>query len=236
MSTALRPEREGGRLRRGPSSREFGRRHLSRARRPHRSGPSRTAARSQGASAAGAPVTPRLASGLDPARVRHAAALLLLFPVAGLATIPLTIRSESRLDRHGGQVSLPGGVVDPGETFEQAALREAHEEVGLGLDDIRICGALTPLDIPVSGFRLHPIVAATFEPTTLTPSDGEVAQTNPRGGGCSLARPCRRHPRRHRPAAAQPEPDPRGHPHLPRRARPERPRPLGRRPPTPTSR
>ena len=43
-----------------------------------------------------------------------------------------------------------------------------------------------------------------------------------------------RHPRRHRPAAAQPEPDPRGHPHLPRRARPERPRPLGRRPPTPT--
>ena len=61
--------------------------------------------------------------------------------------------------RHGGQVSLPGGVVDPGETFEQAALREAHEEVALPLDEVRVLGALTPLDIPVSGFRLHPIVA-----------------------------------------------------------------------------
>ena len=78
--------------------------------------------------------------------------------------------------RHAGQVSLPGGVVDPGETFEQAALREAHEEVALALEDVRVLGALTPLEIPVSGFRLHPIVA--FLPTRphLTPSDGEVAR------------------------------------------------------------
>ena len=78
--------------------------------------------------------------------------------------------------RHGGQVSLPGGVVDPGETFEQAALREAHEEVALPLDDVRVLGALTPLDIPVSGFRLHPIVATHPTRPQLTPSDGEVAR------------------------------------------------------------
>ena len=78
--------------------------------------------------------------------------------------------------RHGGQVSLPGGVVDPGETFEQAALREAHEEVALPLDEVRVLGALTPLDIPVSGFRLHPIVAVTRRRPQLTPSDGEVAR------------------------------------------------------------
>ena len=73
-------------------------------------------------------------------------------------------------------MSLPGGVVDPGETFEQAALREAHEEVALRLDAVRVLGALTPLDIPVSGFRLHPIVAVQLSRPELTPSDGEVAR------------------------------------------------------------
>ena len=98
------------------------------------------------------------------------------FPVTSdRAHIILTVRADT-LGRHGGQVSLPGGVVDPGETFEQAALREAHEEVALPLDDVRVLGALTPLDIPVSGFRLHPIVAVSRTRPVLTPSDGEVAR------------------------------------------------------------
>ena len=74
------------------------------------------------------------------------------------AHIVLTVRADT-LGRHGGQVSLPGGVVEPGESFERAALREAHEEVALAPEHVRVLGALTPLDIPVSGFRLHPIVA-----------------------------------------------------------------------------
>lgn len=77
--------------------------------------------------------------------------------------------------RHGGQVSLPGGVIEAGETFEQAALREAHEEIGL-TDTVQILGALTPIDIPVSGFRLHPIVAAAARRPALRAADGEVAQ------------------------------------------------------------
>ena len=86
----------------------------------------------------------------------------------------LTVRGDT--PRHAGQVSLPGGVVEPGETFEQAALREAHEEVALPLDGVRVLGLLTPLDIPVSGFRLHPIVAVSGARAALTPSDGEVAR------------------------------------------------------------
>ena len=128
-------------------------------------------------------------SGVEPAHVRDAAGLILVFPKPNLslrasrplrstsldAHIILTVRADT-LGRHGGQVSLPGGVVDPGETFEQAALREAHEEVALPLDDVRVMGALTPLDIPISGFRLHPIVAARRDRPILTPSDGEVAR------------------------------------------------------------
>jgi 8-oxo-dGTP pyrophosphatase MutT (NUDIX family) len=124
--------------------------------------------------------------GFNVARVRHAAGLLLVFPAraedaeqaehadkSDAAHIVLTVRGDT--PRHAGQVSLPGGVVEPGETFEQAALREAHEEVALDRERVRVLGALTPLDIPVSGFRLYPIVAAVDERPALRPADGEVA-------------------------------------------------------------
>lgn len=128
-------------------------------------------------------------AGFNTARIRNAAGLLLVFPKdlslrssrsprffpdRDLAHVILTVRAQAL--RHGGQVSLPGGVVDPGETFEQAALREAHEEVALALDGVRVLGALTPLDIPVSGFRLHPVVATVSRRPHLTPSDNEVAR------------------------------------------------------------
>ena len=162
----------------------------------------------------GAPAQDRLApiprrqwpAGFNPARVRHAAGLLLVFPkhaetaeqaehaeknglpsprsLPSLRSLPaprslrahvvLTVRADRV--RHGGQISLPGGVVEPGETFEQAALREAHEEVALPLEGVRVIGALTPLDIHVSGFRLHPIVAVTGSRPLLTPADAEVAR------------------------------------------------------------
>jgi len=113
--------------------------------------------------------------GFNPARIRHAAGLLLVFPRDERAHVVLTVRADT-LGRHSGQVSLPGGVLEPGETSEQAALREAHEEVALPLNTVRVLGALTPLDIPVSGFRLHPIVAASNARPILRPSDGEVAR------------------------------------------------------------
>ncbi len=113
--------------------------------------------------------------GFNLARIRHAAGLLLLFPRDTSAHIVLTVRTD-RLERHGGQVSLPGGVIDPGESFEQAAVREAHEEIGLQPETVRTLGVLTPVDIPVSGFRLHPVLATTAEAPVLTPSDFEVAR------------------------------------------------------------
>jgi 8-oxo-dGTP pyrophosphatase MutT (NUDIX family) len=112
--------------------------------------------------------------GFNPARIRNAAGLLLVTSNAGEAEIVLTVRAHTL--RHAGQVSLPGGVVELGETFEQAALREAGEEVGLDPIGVRLEGPLTPLDIPVSGFRLHPIVATMDVRPPLRPSDGEVAR------------------------------------------------------------
>jgi 8-oxo-dGTP pyrophosphatase MutT (NUDIX family) len=109
------------------------------------------------------------------AKVRHAAGLLLVFPRGGQTHLVLTVRAET-LGRHGGQVSLPGGVIEPGEAPAQAALREAHEEISLPSAGIEIVGALTPIDIPVSGFRLHPVVGARDHAPALAPADGEVAR------------------------------------------------------------
>jgi 8-oxo-dGTP pyrophosphatase MutT (NUDIX family) len=111
--------------------------------------------------------------GFAPEDARPAAALLLLFPTNGEATMLLTKRA-SALPHHGGQVSLPGGGVAPGETIEGAALREAEEEVGLVRAAVRVIGRLTPLHIPVSGFVLHPVVGfASARPAT-TAEAGEV--------------------------------------------------------------
>ena len=71
---------------------------------------------------------------------------------------------------------MPGGVIDPGESREQAALREAHEEIGVDPESVRVLGRLTSLEIPVSGFRLHPIVAVTAERPRFVPAPGEVAR------------------------------------------------------------
>ncbi len=112
--------------------------------------------------------------GVDEASARHAAGLLLLFPVAGRAHVILTVRSAHV--RHSGQVSLPGGEIETDETVEQAALREAHEEIALATSTVRVHGRLTPLDIPVSGFRLHPVVASLPDAPAVEPSDREVAR------------------------------------------------------------
>ena len=114
-------------------------------------------------------------AGSDPSHARQAAGLLLIFPRHARAHIVLTVRADT-LGRHRGQVSLPGGAVDPGETIEHAALREAHEEIGLDLDGVRVLGRLSPIDIAVSGFRLHPIVAWVDHEPLWSPASGEVAR------------------------------------------------------------
>jgi len=111
--------------------------------------------------------------GFGPDEARPAAALLLIYPVDGAATILLTKRT-SHLRSHKGQVSLPGGALDPGETIEDAALREAREEVGLRIDLVTLAGRLTPLHIPVSGFVLHPVVGTMASRPETVAEAGEV--------------------------------------------------------------
>jgi 8-oxo-dGTP pyrophosphatase MutT (NUDIX family) len=112
----------------------------------------------------------------DPEAVlRPAAALLLVYPHEGEWHIPLTVRS-SRLRHHTSQVALPGGRLDrPDESPEEAALREAYEEIGVAPAEVEILGRLTPLPIAISGHLLHPIVgvAAARPPFALAADEVE---------------------------------------------------------------
>lgn len=124
-----------------------------------------------------APAPPRVGwrPGHFPADARLAAALVLLYPGARGISVPLTVRA-SGLRRHAGQISLPGGEMDPGETAIEAALREAQEEIGASPADVRILGELTPVHVLVSGFTLHPIVGVCDERPTFRLAAEEVEE------------------------------------------------------------
>jgi 8-oxo-dGTP pyrophosphatase MutT (NUDIX family) len=111
-------------------------------------------------------MAPRFPNGVIPGptadELRPAAAIILIYPHDAAWHLPLTVRG-SQLRHHTGQVSLPGGRIDPGESVEAAALREAQEEIGVNPSDVELLGRLTPLAIDVSGHLLHPVVGRTSE-------------------------------------------------------------------------
>jgi 8-oxo-dGTP pyrophosphatase MutT (NUDIX family) len=114
-------------------------------------------------------------AGHFPEDARIAAALLLLYPDEDGVAMPLTVRG-SALARHAGQISLPGGATDPGETLAQAALREASEEIGVDPATVDVLGELTPVHVLVSGFTLHPVVGVTRERPVFIAAPGEVEE------------------------------------------------------------
>jgi 8-oxo-dGTP pyrophosphatase MutT (NUDIX family) len=106
---------------------------------------------------------------------RAAAVLLLLYPHQGQWHLPFTLR-PSHLAAHAGQVSLPGGAVEPGESTAEAALREFHEELGEDGTPIDLLGALSPLFVRVSNFLVVPWVAAAERRPRFVPDPAEVEE------------------------------------------------------------
>lgn len=106
-------------------------------------------------------------------RLREAAVLVPIVWHAAGPGILLTRRADS-LAAHAGQVAFPGGRLEPGETAEAAALREAAEEVGLDPRLAEIAGHL-PAHLTGTGFRVTPVVGFLDPPLTLTPDPAEVA-------------------------------------------------------------
>ena len=91
----------------------------------------------------------------------------------GEAAFLLTKRTP-RLRAHGGQWALPGGRLDPGETVEQAALRELEEELGVAAASADILGTLDD-DPTRSGYLIAPVVVWIPYGVEVTPNPAEVA-------------------------------------------------------------
>lgn len=104
-------------------------------------------------------------------------AAAVLVPIVAHAeglTVLFTLRT-SHLSAHAGQISFPGGRMDPGDADEAAAaLREAQEEIGLTPEKVQLVGRLDTY-VTRTGFRIHPLVGLVAPPLTLRPDPQEVA-------------------------------------------------------------
>lgn len=88
----------------------------------------------------------------------------------------LLTRRTDHLHHHPGQISFPGGRVEAGDVSPVAtALRETHEEIGLGADRVELLGAL-PDYFTGTGFRVTPVVGLVHPPFELTLDAFEVAE------------------------------------------------------------
>jgi 8-oxo-dGTP pyrophosphatase MutT (NUDIX family) len=108
--------------------------------------------------------------------IREAGVLVLLYLTNGDLHFVLTRRTDN-VAMHKGQISLPGGMREPGESLNETAIRETGEELGVDPSRIQLLGEpLTPLFIPVSGFWVTPFVGFWPDEPTFYAAPAEVIE------------------------------------------------------------
>ncbi len=103
-----------------------------------------------------------------------AAVLILIYP-GGTEPHLVLIHRTGLGNHHQNQISFPGGGIQDGEGIEQAARREAREELGIETEKISIVGQLTPLYVQPSNYCIFPVVGITRARMSFSPCPGEVA-------------------------------------------------------------
>jgi 8-oxo-dGTP pyrophosphatase MutT (NUDIX family) len=111
----------------------------------------------------------------SPEEIRPAAVLVPVVRREDGLTVLFT-RRTAHLHDHAGQISFPGGRVEPGDrSAAETALRESGEEIGLEPASVEILGELHQY-VTVTGYRVSPVVGLVTPPLDLRPDDFEVAE------------------------------------------------------------
>ena len=118
-------------------------------------------------------VRTRVIDGVEEPFSGQSAVLVALFEEAGSTHVVLTRRSFE-LRFHSGEIALPGGRSDPGESPVDTALREAREEVGIDEGSVQYMGWLSPLMTVASGSSISPIVGRLAQRPELVIDQAEV--------------------------------------------------------------
>jgi 8-oxo-dGTP pyrophosphatase MutT (NUDIX family) len=101
-----------------------------------------------------------------------------LIPIVASGEDPhliFTVRTDT-LPNHKGQISFPGGALDPGENAVATALREASEELSIPPSSVRVLGELDSVPTFVSGYVVHPVIGWLREAPEIEPNPAEVAR------------------------------------------------------------
>lgn len=112
---------------------------------------------------------------VPPPDARAAGVLLLLYPFNDTWHFPLMKRVEDGLV-HSGQISLPGGSQEAGESLRETALREACEEIGAACAGVEVIGQLSTIYIPPSNFLVTPTVGCVDQRPDFQCDPREVAE------------------------------------------------------------
>ena len=108
-------------------------------------------------------------------KLRPAGVLLPFVVQNGKVEIILTKRA-SGLKHHPGQIAFPGGKQDPTDkNVTAAALREAHEEIGLESSNVEVLGTMATHET-VTGFTVTPVLGRVRKPFDILPEPGEVEE------------------------------------------------------------
>jgi len=116
------------------------------------------------------------AAGNDKKRLKPSSVLLLLYAEKN-ELFTCLIKRPPTMTHHAGQVALPGGRIEPGETAIETARRETWEEIGIGSEKIEILGSLSELFVDVSGFIIRPFVGWVTGPPLFKINKAEVEKT-----------------------------------------------------------
>lgn len=111
----------------------------------------------------------------DEIKPRNAAVMMLFYPKDGITHLVLIVRNSYK-GVHSSQIAFPGGKYETEDAnFEQTALRETHEEIGVHSNKIEVLKAFTQLYIPPSNFMVYPFLGICREDLFFYPDPTEVA-------------------------------------------------------------